>query len=148
MRIVIGIDPDTEKHGVASYTDGKLGYLGKLSLVEIIDEIINPSKILSENQVETIFSIENVCANNFVYSRNMTRNNKVNMSITRNVGACQQSQTELMRVLDHYNIKYVLHKPQSGNWAKDKAKFEKVTGWDKKSNEDTRSAAYFGYLAA
>jgi hypothetical protein len=143
MKIVIGIDPDTEKHGVAVYTNGRLADLRSLNLIEIITMILERK----ENE-EMIFSIENVCANNFVYSRNMTRNTKVNMSIARNVGACQQSQTELMRALDHYEIKYVLHKPSRGNWAKNKTQFEKVTGWDKRSNEDTRSAAYFGYLAA
>jgi hypothetical protein len=148
MRIVIGIDPDTEKHGVAVYTNGRLGDLQKFSLVEIFDHIIVKERTKVQDDSELIFSIEDVCANNFVYSRNMTKNNKVNMSIARNVGACQQAQTELMRMLEHFNIKYVLHKPQSGNWAKDKTKFERVTGWDKKSNEDTRSAAYFGYLAA
>ena len=148
MRIVIGIDPDAEKHGVAVYTNGRLGDLQKFSLAEIIDNIIIPENTKFDAGQEVIFSIEDVCANNFVYQRNKTTNPSVNMSIARRVGACQQAQTELMRMLDHFNVKYVLHKPQRGNWAKDKAKFEKVTGWDKKSNEDTRSAAYFGYLAA
>jgi len=143
MRIVIGIDPDTEKHGVAVYTNGRLADLRKFSLIEIIEEIIK-----RKEDEEMIFSIEDVCANNFVYARNKTRNPSINMSIARRVGACQQSQTELVRMLEHFGIKYVLHKPRSGNWAKDKTKFERVTGWDKKSNEDTRSAAYFGYLAA
>lgn len=143
MRIVIGIDPDTEKHGVAVFTNGRLADLRKFSLIEIIKEIIE-----RKEDEEMIFSIEDVCANNFIYRRNKTSNQNININIARSVGACQQSQTELMRMLEHFNIKYVLHKPQRGNWAKDKAQFEKVTGWDKKSNEDTRSAAYFGYLAA
>ena len=62
------------------------------------------------------------------------------------IGRCQQSQSELMRFLDEYKIKYVLHKPQKNNWAKNKHQFEKVTGWVGRSNEDTRSAAYFGFL--
>lgn len=141
MRIVIGIDPDTEKHGVAVYTNGRLADLRSLNLIEIITMILE-----RKEDEEMIFSIENVCANNFVYARNMTKNPKVNMSIARSVGACQQSQTELMRALDHYDITYVLHKPSRSNWAKNKAQFEKATGWNKRSNEDTRSAAYFGCL--
>ena len=62
------------------------------------------------------------------------------------IGRCQQSQVELMRLIDDRNVNYVLHKPQKGNWAKNKAQFEKVTGWTKRSNEDTRAAAYFGWL--
>ena len=51
-----------------------------------------------------------------------------------------------MQWLDSLGVPYKLHKPQKGNWAKDKARFEKVTGWKGRSNEDTRSAAYFGFL--
>jgi len=31
-------------------------------------------------------------------------------------------------------------------WKKDKKQFELVTKWTGRSNEDTRSAAYFGWL--
>ncbi len=68
---------------------------------------------------------------------------KVGMS----VGKCQQAQVELMRMLDFHGFKYELHKPQKGNWAKNKPLFEKATGWTARSNEDGRSASYFGYLA-
>ena len=50
-------------------------------------------------------------------------------------------------MLDKFHIQYVLNRPQRGNWANNKAQFERVTGWTKRSNEDTRAAAYFGYLA-
>ena len=58
-----------------------------------------------------------------------------------------QAQVTLMRAFDHYEIPYILHKPSKNNFADDKNKFERLTGWDKRSNRDTRSAAYFGLLA-
>jgi hypothetical protein len=62
------------------------------------------------------------------------------------IGRCQQAQLELMRWLDHHRLPYVLHKPQAGNWSDKKALFEKITGWTGRSNEDSRAAAFFGYL--
>ncbi len=109
--------------------------------------IVGRLKADPRNMCDVLFSIEDVCANNFVYARNSKGNKSVTSKIAMGIGRCQQAQTELMRWLDYYNIEYVLHKPQKGNWAKNKAQFEKVTGWKGKSNVDTRSAAYFGWLA-
>ena len=67
------------------------------------------------------------------------------MSIARRLGMVQQSQSELERMLIRFNIVPTKHKI-SKMWKKDKAQFEKVTGWTGRSNEDTRSAAYFGFL--
>ena len=63
------------------------------------------------------------------------------------LGKCAQSEIELRRVLEVMGFKYVMHKRNSV-WKKSKNKkqFELVTGWTGRSNEDTRSAAYFGWL--
>lgn len=142
-KIIIGIDPDSKAHGVAKYKNGVLESLDSMQLCEFA--VILP---LWEKTVgiDVVFHIEDVCANKFVYARNNKGNKSVTSKIAMAIGRCQQSQIELMRFLDKYNIKYVLHKPQKGNWAKNKAQFEKVTGWKGRSNEDTRSAAYFGWL--
>lgn len=142
-KIIIGIDPDSKAHGVAFYRNGELYAL----------EMLNNKQLLIDHQLATcdwdiLVSIEDVCANNFVYARNNKGNKAVTSKIAMAIGRCQQSQKELMMWLDNYNVKYVLHKPQKGNWAKNKAQFEKVTGWTGRSNEDTRSAAYFGWLGS
>ncbi len=141
-KIIIGIDPDSKAHGVAKYINGELIDLDSCELLQLIP-LIGYAK---SNKMEIEFHIENVCANNFVYARNNHGNKSVTSKIAMSVGRCQQSQTELMRLLDYYGVSYVLHKPEKGNWAKNKAQFEKVTGWSGRSNEDTRSAAYFGWL--
>ncbi|MGB1303987.1 hypothetical protein [Pseudoalteromonas marina] len=140
--IVVGCDPDSKKHGIATYVDGELSDLAMCNNQQIIDWSLG-----MKNFNNLLFSIEDVCANNFVYTRNNKGNKSVTSKIAMSIGRCQQAQKELMMWLDHYNIKYVLHKPQKGNWAKNKKEFEKITGWKKRSNEDTRSAAYMGYLA-
>tara|TARA_R110000851_G_scaffold328529_2_gene499446 strand:+ start:803 stop:1240 length:438 start_codon:yes stop_codon:yes gene_type:complete len=138
--IVIGVDPDSKKHGIAIYKDGKLIELNEWGIVELIES----AHIL---RGEVLFSIEDVASQSFVYARNVN-SKAVQSNIAMKVGRCQQAQIEFQRMLDHLGFKYVLHKPQKGNWAKKKAIFERTTGWTKRSNEDTRSAAYFGFIEA
>ena len=140
-KIIIGIDPDSKKHGVAYYEDGILYDLHMYNNVDIIMQFLDVYQ-----KEAMLFSIEDVCANNFVYARNNKGNKSVTSKIAMSIGRCQQAQTELMRLLDKYEVKYILHKPQKGNWSNNKKQFEKVTGWQGRSNEDTRSAAYFGWL--
>lgn len=139
-QIVIGVDPDAEKHGVATYVGGALTALKMLSCVGLVDEINHLGDM-------ALVSIEDVMSNQFVYGRNRQGNKSAQNKIAMHIGRCQQAQVELMRWLDWYEIPYVLHKPQRGNWAKDKSQFERVTGWTGQSNEDTRAAAFFGFLA-
>lgn len=142
IKICVGVDPDSEANGIAIYKDGELIALHEWTTVTIV-------KYLEEihGSCEILFSIENVLANNFVYARNSKATKAAEAKVGLCIGQCQQAQTELMRWLDEWSVPYVLHKPQKGNWYKDRALFEKATGWKKQSNEDTRSAAYFGYLA-
>ena len=145
--IVIGIDPDAKKHGFAEYHDGKLIDIKSMQLTDILGWINE-----ERPDQEILFSIEDVCSRNSVNAdrlKGIKQGNAgaIGRKMALGLGWCQQSQVELMRVLDYFSIRYVLHKPQRGNWAKNKAQFEKVTGWTKRSNEDTRSAAFFGFLA-
>jgi hypothetical protein len=142
-RTVIGIDPDSTAHGVAIYREGVLAELMALDLMGII----SLASTEESGDVSLLFSIEDVMANQFVYARNQHSSKAAQSKIAMHIGRCQQSQVELMRFLDSATIPYVLHKPTKGNWAKNKDQFERLTGWAKRSNEDTRSAAYMGYLS-
>jgi len=138
--IVVGVDPDSVKHGVAVYDDRELKVLYTMVLYDLIE-------YLKGVEGQFIVSIEDANANKFIYSRNKKTNPRIQSNIAMAIGKCQQSQVELMRFLDELEMPYVLHRPQKGNWAKDEAKFKKATGWKGRSSEDTRSAAYFGFLA-
>lgn len=141
-KYVIGVDPDSKEHGLAFYIDGCLAGLEMVPLMKII-EWVNREKLKG---TEMVFSIENVMANQFIYGRNQRDSKAAQSKIAMHVGRCQQAFVELTRALDCLEVPYVLHKPQKGNWAKDKAMFERITKWTGKSNADTRSAAFFGYL--
>lgn len=135
---VIGIDPDSKCHGVAVYECGKLVSLSMLDLFDVVN--------LAGDGV--LFSIEHVAANSFVYARNDQKNKRLQAKVGVSIGRCQQAQIELCRWLERINQPYVLHKPTQFNWSKNKMKFEQITGWQGSSNEDTRSAAYFGWVEA
>lgn len=140
MNVIFGIDPDSKAHGVATYRNGKLISLECMTLLKI-------QRILSSNLVVNNITVhmEDVCAMSAVFKQRQTKNNGVNMAMSNSIGKCQQAQIELERVFESFGVKVVKHKI-SKMWKKDKSQFEKVTGWAGRSNEDTRSAAYFGWL--
>ena len=141
--IVIGIDPDSDRMGFAVYVDGKLTVCATATIVEIITQHLP----IYLQHGDVLFSIENVMANKFVYTRNQKQSKAAQSTVAMAIGRCQQNQAELMRWLDHYRIPYQLHKPQKGNWADMRMIFENATGWTGRSNPDSRAAAYFGFLA-
>lgn len=141
MKITIGVDPDAKAHGIAEYRDGKLVMLTTANNVDLV-------LYLRELSGSIVLGIEDVKSQGFVYGRNVQASKAAQSKVARNIGQCQQAQIELMNWLDRLGIKYKLYKPTKYNWAKDKERFERFTGWAKRSNEDTRSAAYFGFLAA
>jgi len=66
-KIVVGIDPDADKHGVAVYIDGTLTELTMLYGMDIAKKFdrVNPM-----GSADIVFHIEDVMANQFVYARN------------------------------------------------------------------------------
>lgn len=144
MNVVIGVDPDSKAHGIAEYRDGTLIHLHMVTTVDLVLYLAD----LKRHASGLLCVIEDVKSQNFIYARNASKNKNVHAAVARKLGQNQQAQIELMGWLDHYGIKYKLVKPTRSNWAKDKSRFERLTGWTKRSNEDTRSAAYFGFLLA
>lgn len=153
--IIVGVDPDSAAHGFAIYRNGKLSELRNMTLMEA-HYWLEAKDV--EGEFPALFSIENVLANNFVFRRNAGISKAEHADRARNVGRCQQAQLELMRLLDHWGVPYVLHKPTKNNWQKGRKTTQKeresgllafrtATGWQGRSNENTRSAAYFGFLA-
>lgn len=148
-KIIVGIDPDADKHGFAVYKQENqrttLCELSQRNLMEIMDFLIPYENTQTLHTL--LFSIEDVMANQFVYERNKHDSKAAQSKIAMNTGRCQQSQVELVRMLDYADVKYVLHPPQKDNWANNEKLFMLATSWKGSSNADKRSAAFFGYLA-
>lgn len=143
-KYVIGIDPDCKKSGVACFCDGKLIALDNMTLIEFTEYCKRLSKSCG---VET-FVIEDGNLISGLYHRNKNTNVRVQHKISEHIGANKQRATDLIEIAKHYGITVVRQKPRKGNWADKKPMFEKVTGWNKQSNPETRSAAFFGYMYA
>ncbi len=144
-KYIIGIDPDSTAHGVASYDDGELLSLKSMSLIGIHLKLMQLRESIGLSCVEV--HIEDVCANNAAFKKKGIANARAATAVNRSIGKCQQAQIELERLFDYFGIKVVKHKI-SKKWKDQhgKAEFERLTGWTGRSNEDTRSAAYFGFL--
>lgn len=145
MKYVIGIDPDSRGVPCAIYEDGKLVILKVYSLIQLYLCVKN---LLDEGHAVE-FHVENLKAiscSSFSWKR--TDNQKVRAKKSEHVGMCKQSQTEVENLAKELGIK-VVHYGVSRAWKSasyGKPQFRKLTNWKGRSNEDTRSAAYFGFL--
>jgi len=141
-KLIIGCDPDSNKSGFAFYSCGELVRLECLSIPDLFVELqsITNQKIDCELHIEDLNAIS---ANSFNIRTRDTL--PVKLKKAENVGKCKQSQLTIESMADYFNIKVVHHRV-SKDWKKDKSIFQTLTGWAKNSNEDTRSAAYFGYI--
>ncbi len=135
--VVIGVDPGSKRHGVAVYRGSELVMLTMMKR--------NPLVRYAKAQKAIVF-IEKVTANNFMYARNTHPSKAAQSKIAIGVGRNQQAQVELVEDLMELNITVKEYPPQSGNWANSPKAFQMHTGWTERSNKDTRSAAYFGWL--
>lgn len=142
-KYVIGVDPDCKKSGVATFEDGKLVSLHNLDLLTFIG-VCNDWVGVED----VTFVIEDGNLISGLYHRNTNRNKAVQHKISECVGANKQRATDLIDIAKHYGIKVVTQKPRKGNWSDKTETFQKWTGWNKQSNPETRSAAFFGYMYA
>ena len=143
-KVIIGCDPDSSKSGFSFYINGELCRLECLSLISFYVELESICKQWSDEEVE--LHIENVKGVGGIFAqRTSGRNKGVALKMAQHVGMCKQVQTEIERIAERLSVRVVRHQV-SKMWKKDKAQFEKATGWTGRSNEDSRSSAYFGYL--
>jgi len=149
MIIIIGCDPDVDGKGYAIYEDGQLTALEALSLIDLY-QLIDYSlrHECDRNGIE--LHIEDLNANKSSAFNHKGRQSKaVQNKISESVGRCKQVQVEVERIAEYFGIKIVRHKVSS-KWkdAAGKKEFERNTGWSDRSNEDTRSAAWFGFIGS
>ena len=141
-NIVLGCDPDSKAHGVAVYIDGKLIELRSFSLMELQRYIEEDCRGSGSIEIH----IEDVCGVSAAFrARDTNARISIQLKMAQHIGMCKQAQVEVERMAESNGVKVTKYKI-SKMWKKDKAQFEKVTGWSGRSNEDTRSASWFGYL--
>ena len=147
MRVIIGIDPDSSKNGVAVMRNGVLCELLNLNVVQLYDWLKANEKLSIKNN-EIVIAMENPKgSSSSAYKHKYGMNAGVKAKISEKVGMVKQAQSSIEQMAEVLNIPVVLYK-NSSMWknAAGKKSFEALTGWTARSNEDTRSAAHFSYI--
>lgn len=137
--VVIGIDPDLVKSGVAEVVDGEIVKLHALAFPQLIEF----AKLQHESHKQIEFIVEEVEADKTTYQRAGTNQHQMR-KIAQNVGQVKGVKRVLVECLLHEGIPVRLVKPLKGHYKK-KAKadakfFNQLTGWAGSSNEDKRDA--------
>lgn len=148
MSKVIGIDPDCVKSGLAVYENGNLTGLLNLTLAEYAG--ILPA--LKDDAA--VIAIEDANLIGGMYRYNPKDSRALAAKKAQHVGAIKRQCSAMIELAEAAGITVKTYKPEQGNWAgvsktvktaAGKKMMLAATGWDKQSNPETRSAAYFGY---
>ncbi|MCH2040302.1 MAG: hypothetical protein MK185_06675 [Saccharospirillaceae bacterium] len=143
-RLVVGIDPDLVKSGVALAKDGQLISL----LAEPFPQLLKHAQELVDSNA--LFVVENVEHDKTTYRRGKT-NAKTHAAIAQKVGQVKGVARVLVECLQDMGADIHLVKPLTGP-AKRKAKddaqyFNQITGWQGNSNQDKRDAGLLALFA-
>jgi len=133
--MIIGIDPDLVKSGVAVTEGGKILTLDAIRFFELC-------RFIDEHKHQCVFHLEDVESNKPTFQRNV--NQSAMRKIAQNVGQVKAVCRLLVEYLDGAGANYKLIKPLVGHVKrakKDAEFFNKLTGWQGRSNEDKRDAA-------
>jgi len=142
--LVVGIDPDTIKSGVAISRNGKLHDLCNLEFVELCH-------YLAQLPPSTIVGIEDVGVDKAVYNRPGENRAKM-LKIAQNVGMVKATAIHIEAVARSFNLKVKMIPPlaKSSEHArrakKDAAYFNQLTGWAGRTNEEQRDAGMIAFF--
>lgn len=141
-RLVIGIDPDAQKSGIAIYKDGVLEKLEMWSFADILTAFRGMSES-KPSWVDVVIVLEDVEAIRTTFLRK-GQNPAAMRKIAQNVGQVKQTARLIKEMAAGYCINIVMVKPLGGlakSAKKNADLFKRLTGWEGRSNEDTRDAA-------
>lgn len=146
-KVIYGVDPDSKNHGVAVYRDGTLCELINLNTIQLYIHLSNHEKTaIRAGELE--IHMENPNGNSSSsFSHHPRDTNVVKFKKSESVGRVKQAQVSVEQMAEELGIPVFLHK-NSKCWKKgnDAVLFNRITGWQGRSNEETRSAAFFGHL--
>lgn len=146
MKTIYGIDPDSNKHGIAVYRNNVLCELLNLNTVQLYKHITDNEKAALKAGT-LVIHMENPKERKGVFAQRTGNGKGQDLMIAQKLGMCKQAQSSIEQLAIELGIPVTLHR-NSKQWKKgnDKKLFERITGWKGRSNEETRSGAYFGYL--
>jgi len=133
---VIGIDPDIRKSGVSVVRRCKIESLHMLTMLDLI-------AFIEAHKHQAVFLLEDVTANKPTFDRGF-QPMRVKLAIAQKVGMVKGAAMVIEELLGQLRCCHLMVKPLQGRWkkAKDDAElFNQLTGWQGRSNQDTRDAS-------
>lgn len=144
-RLVIGIDPDLVKSGVAEAMGGKLVDIKPLSFPELLEAAADWIRR------GAVIVVEDVEHDKTTYHRAGVGSARQHAKIAQNVGQVKGVARVLVAWLVYHGADVVQVKPLTGSSKrqakKDAEFFNRLTGWSGRSNADTRDAALLALFA-
>ena len=132
--LIIGIDPDLDKNGVAITYKQTIISLHGLNYVQL--------QKLIDAHPEAGFIVEDVEYNKPVFNRRLKP--LENLKVAQNVGMVKGVARLIIQYLTETNSRFIKVPPLNGRFKqakKDRDYFNRLTGWQGSSNADKRDAA-------
>lgn len=140
MKLTIGIDPDFVKSGIAVTQNETIVHLESLGFVDLFEYIA-----AAGDKQSILIKLENPSAIKPLFGKKVQNSRAVREKICQDVGKCKATGSLIQQVLESQGYKVKLVTPLKGpvkRQAKsDAVYFNKLTGWQGRSNEDKRDAA-------
>jgi hypothetical protein len=141
VRILIGIDPDTEKSGFAfidKENQGKID-LKNLTFFELFSVLTE----IKNNYQPVYFDVQIYVECGFLNQGNRHKvlggSLSLNSKIGERIGANHEVAKKICEMCDFLELNYHKVKPTRSK-IKDKDVFKKITGYDKRTNQEQRDA--------
>lgn len=131
MRIIIGIDPDVDKSGVAINIDGKIE-LTTLTFFALLE-------LLKKHKDENIFVIvEGGWLNKSNWHKKEKGSAALNAKIGSHTGANHETGRKIVEMLDYLSIKHRVVRPSRRKLAAEE--FKKLTKYRYSTNQEKRDS--------
>jgi len=151
-RIIVGVDPDTEKSGIATYSHDELLMIESLPFPELIERLY----LLATLPDDVLVVVEAGWLNEKSNFRNTVGRRSDNIS--KKVGRNHQTGIHICEMAEHYGLEVIRQKPFAKCW---KGRDGKITHEElnyilqynglpevKRTNQDARDAALICILHA
>ena len=132
-KILIGIDPDTEKNGVAMLQDNQMK-LSNLTFFELFEEL----SFYREKEINPVVYVECGFMNKSNWHSKFSGSAAVNAKIGERTGANFETAKKIIEMCEYLKIPYVKVKPTASK--KDSEFFKKLTGITTRTNQEQRDA--------
>lgn len=132
--MIIGIDPDLDKSGIAILSDGYLE-LKTLCFVDTINLFIDHQDNIKKVVIEAGWLNKISNFHHFVGSK------QAGEKIAKNVGENHATGKLLVQIAESLGLKVVLTKPTKRTAKKNAKEFNRITGWKGTTNQEERDAA-------